>query len=111
MPVYVKPTTYLKKVDGYIEVKRKGYMREPARVIRCRVCKKIILKKRKGKTYTKDEILARIRRHYKKEHPQLFKEMIIKAVKTRAERRKAKSENPGNPRKKVEIPVLKILEF
>jgi len=109
MPVYVKPTKYLRKVDGYIEVKRKGYIMEPAKVLRCRICGKIILKKKKGVKYTKEVVLSAIRRHYKEKHPKKFIRIIEKAVRTRKER--AKRKNPGNPRKKGEIPVLKILEF
>jgi len=99
MPIRVKPTIYQKRVDGLITVRRKSYTMTPARVIRCRVCGDIILRKKKGKVYSADEVLGYMRRHYKKSHPRKFREMIERGVKARTERYKLykRTSNLHNP--------------
>lgn len=88
MPVYIRPTRFLKRVDGVRVIERSGYWMEPAKVYRCRVCGKVILRKKKGKKYGVEGVMEKIRRHYKKYHPKKFREMIEKGVKTRMERKK-----------------------
>ena len=53
--------------------------------IRCKTCNKVILAYKKS-SYSKEEILSAIRRHYKKHHPERFKKFAKKAVATKKER-------------------------
>jgi hypothetical protein len=49
----------------------------------CKTCGKLILRR----DHSKEEVLSAIRRHYKRQHPRKFREMIKKAVRTRKRRR------------------------
>ncbi|MGP3705239.1 MAG: hypothetical protein ACKD6O_08125 [Candidatus Bathyarchaeota archaeon] len=53
-------------------------------VLRCRTCGRVITRY-KGHI-GKAERLRRIRRHYKRYHPKLFKEIIRKALRTKRKR-------------------------
>lgn len=60
------------------------------KIIHCRTCGKTIRRfdrsKYKGYHVPQDEILAAIRRHYKRNHPKRFKQFAKKAVKTKKEK-------------------------
>jgi len=75
--------------------KRKGYILHPAKIIHCKTCGRIILKKSPGKSYPKDVILSFTRRHYKKFHPIQFRRMI------EAGRRKRALKNPVKKLKRI----------
>lgn len=57
------------------------------KTIRCRTCGKVIRVFRYNrKKIPKGEILAAIRRHYKRNHPEKFKKFAKKAIKTKKEK-------------------------
>jgi phage FluMu protein Com len=57
------------------------------KIIRCRTCGKIIRKFDRYKYprhhVPKEDILAAIRRHYKRNHPRKFREFVEKALRTK----------------------------
>ena len=77
------------------------------KVIKCRTCGRVILRYKKP-SYTKEEILSAIRKHYKKYHPSKFREFIKKALKTK--RKKGlidKKDHPNNPTSVMDEPWFK----
>ncbi len=85
--------------------KRRGYILRPARIIRCKACGRVILKKKTGVSYPKETILSLTRSHYKKFHPTKFEKMIRRGVIKRAARR-----NPPKAAKAAKAKPVKIYD-
>jgi len=60
--------------------------------IRCRICGKRI---RRTKNVPFDERMRKLRRHYKKYHPEAFREMYRKAAETRRRKKERKELGEG----------------
>jgi len=67
--------------------------------IRCRICGKRI---RGTKNVPFNERMRKLRRHYKKYHPEAFKEMYRKAAETRKKKKKKEEIVPGHTLTKEE---------